>query len=337
MTKPNAPNEEATILASPLPQKSTPTWKEENDVISIFEFFELWPTDEAALEWYENHRWRNGLFCPRCGEDSCYRVPSGKPMSHRCRDCRKYFSVRIGTPLQHSQLSVRKWMLYTHLLLTDRKGEAAYKLRKSVNATYHTSWFLGHRIRKMMEATEPVVLEGNLQVDEAFLGGKFANMHQWKRARFGGDPYGNKIGVVGLVDESGKVVAKKLEEGNADELLGFILAHAEQGSTIDSDGAPAYEALPHFGYIHRSVDHKSGEYVGPNGETTNAIEGYWGQLKRQYHGSHHFMSDKPAQRYVDESIFRNNAGYGNGPVAIGKVLDQAEGKRLPYLELIGKE
>ena len=313
------------------------TWKEENDVIGLIDFFDMFPNDETALAWYENHRWRNGLFCPRCGGTSCYRVPSGKPMSHRCRQCKKYFSVRVGTPLQHSQLSVRKWLLCIHLLLTDRKGESALKLHKSVKTGYRASWFLGHRIRKIMESVEPIVLNGNLQVDECFLGGKFANMHEWKTARFEGDPYGNKIGVVGLIDEQGQVVAQQLVEGDADELLAFVLAHAEQGSTIDSDGNPAYEALPHFGYVHRSVDHKAGEYVGEDGQTTNRIEGYWGQFKRQYHGSHHWMSGDHAQRYIDESTGRNNAGHGNGPVSIGRVLDQAEGRRLPWKELTGKE
>ena len=144
------------------------TWKEENDVISILEFFELWPTDESAHEWYENYRFRDGLFCPKCGGNSCYRVRSGKPQPFRCRDCKYYYSVKVGTPMENSNLSVRRFMLYIHLLLTDRKGEAAYKLRKSVKTTHHTSWFMGHRIRAMMEAVEPLVLAGNLQVDLRF-------------------------------------------------------------------------------------------------------------------------------------------------------------------------
>ena len=329
--------EEITGLDYFLPQEEMPTWKEENDVISLIEFFELWPTDEAALEWYENYRFRDGLFCPKCGGTNCYRVASGRPQPFRCRPCDYYFSAKVGTPMQNSNLPVRRFMLYIHLLLTDRKGESALKLKKSVGTAYHTSWFMGQRIRAMMEATEPIVLKGNLQVDESFLGGAFANMHEWKKERFGGDPYGNKIGVIGLVDEAGKFVAQKLETGDVDELLGFILEHAEQGSTIDSDGEPAYEQLPHFGYIHRSVNHTAKEYVGEDGQTTNRIEGIWGIMKRQYHGSHHWVSDKHAQRYIDELIERNNGGYGNGPVSIGAILDMAERRTMPYKKLTGKE
>ncbi len=329
--------EEINDLSYFLPQELMPTKKEEQDIISIEEFFELWPTEAAALEWYESWRYRDGIFCPKCGEKNCYEVKSRKPQPFRCRDCKYYFSVKVGTPMENSNKAVRKFMLYIHLLLTDRKGESALKLHKTLKVAYHTSWFMGHRVRTMMEAAEPIVLEGNLQVDESFLGGKFANMPEWKRARMGGDPYANKIGVVGMVDEEGQFVAKQLEDGDADELLGFVLAHAEQGSTIDSDGELAYEQLPHFGYIHRSVNHKAKEYVGEDGQTVNRIEGIWGIMKRQYHGSHHWVSGKHVQRYIDELIDRNNGGQGNGPVSIGRVLDKAEGRTMPYKKLIGEE
>ena len=224
-------------------EKGEVTWKEESDVIGIVDFFALWPTEEAALEWYENHRWRNGLFCPRCGGDNAYRVKSGKPLSHRCRDCKKYFSVKIGTPMENSNLSVRKFLLYIHLLLNDRKGESALKMHKSISTARRTSWFTGHRIRRMMTDTELPLLEGTVQVDEAFFGGKFGNMHTSKKKKLS-NWMANKIPVIGLRDENGKVVVKQLPDTDADTLLDFVLTHVKPGSTVWSDGQPAYQQLP---------------------------------------------------------------------------------------------
>ena len=114
-----------------VPFQGVSTWKKENDIIGIEEFFEIWPTERAALEWYENHRWRNGLFCPRCRGTNAYEVKSRKPLSHRCRDCNRYFSVKIGTPMEHSNLSVRKFLLYIHFMLTESKGSSGIKMHKT--------------------------------------------------------------------------------------------------------------------------------------------------------------------------------------------------------------
>ena len=316
------------------PTRRVGPWKEENDIIGIEEFFEIWPTEAAALAWYENHRWRNGLFCPRCGGDNAYRVKSGKPLSHRCRDCKEYFSVKIGTPLENSNLSVRKWLLYMHQLLTERKGNSALTMHKAAKTTLHTSWFLAQRIRKTTSEPGLPLFEGIIQVDETWLGGKFGNMHKSKKRRLGGG-MANKIMVIGLRDENGRVVLKHLPNPTADAILDFVLTHVKIGSTVCTDGSPAYLPLSRFGYVHRSVNHKKGEYVDVDGFTTNAMEGIWSHLKRKYHGVHHFLSPKHTQRYLDEAAFRINVGYGNGPRTIGLALDRAEGRTLPYKKLIG--
>ncbi|MCY4366494.1 MAG: IS1595 family transposase [Chloroflexi bacterium] len=314
-----------------------PTWKEENDVIGIEEFFGFWPTEASALEWYENHRWRDGLRCPRCGGTGCYKVASGKPLSHRCRECKKYFSVKIGTPMEHSNLSVRKFLLYIHFMLTESKGSSGRKMHASLKTGLRTAWFLGQRVRRMAKDTELPLLSGLVQIDETYFGGKFKNMPKKRRKKYGGDGMANKIAIIGAIDEYGNVAVEQLLKNTNVARLDFVMTNVKPGSIVVTDGHPGYSRLSEFGYIHKVVIHEDGQYVDEEGFTTNAIEGHWSQLKRKYHGVHHYLPAKNAQRYLDESTFRNNLGPGNGPKTIGLLLDMAEGRTLPWKELVNSK
>ena len=326
-------NEEGNVVSWAYP----PTWKEENDAIGIEQFFEIWPTERAALTWYENHRWRNGLFCPRCGGMNAYEVGSRKPLSHRCRDCNKYFSVKIGTPTEHSNLSVRKFLLYIHQFLTESKGGTTMKMQMSVKTGFRTSWFLGQRVRVMAEEPEKPMLEGIVQIDETYFGGKWRFMHEGRKRELGGNWMANKIPVIGARDEQGRVIVKRMEEDTARERVNFVLANVRPGSEVWTDGHPAYKVLPLHGYVHRFVDHKKKQYVDEDGVTVNVMEGHWSHLKKKYHGIHHWISPEDSQLYLDESTFRNNIGPGNGPSAIGRLLDFAEGRTLPWKKLVSGE
>ena len=310
------------------------TWKEENDTIGIFQFFQIWPTEEASLEWVENHRWRDGIFCPRCGGDSCYRVASGKPMSHRCRGCKEYFSVRIGTPLEHTKLPIQKWLLYMHEMLSENKGATGKKNHIEVETGYRTAWFLGQRVRRMAQAAEMPLFEGVVQIDEAYLGGKWRFMHEDRKKELG-NWRANKIPVIGVREnDTGRVHVERMYEDTHKARLDFVLTYVKPGSEVWTDGHPAYRALTKYGYVHKWVDHNKKEYVDEDGVTVNGVEGHWSNLKRKYHGTHHWLSPKHAQNYIDESTFRLNIGDGNGPITIGKLLDQAEGRTLPWKKLV---
>ena len=319
------------------PFQRPPTWKEANDIIGIEDFFEIWPTEAAALAWYENHRWRNGLFCPRCHGTNAYEVKSRKPLSHRCRDCNRYFSVKIGTPMEHSNLPVRKFLLYIYFMLTDSKGSSGMEMHKSAKTGLRTAWHLGQRVRRMTRDTRPPFLEGLVQIDETYFGGKFKNMSKARKKKYGGDGMANKTPIIGAIDESGNVIVEQLAANTHDARLDFVMSYVKAGSLVVTDGHPGYKPLPEFGYIHRVVIHEDGQYVDEDGFTTNAIEGHWSQTKRKYHGIHHYLPPKNAQRYLDESSFRNNLGPGNGPYTIGLLLDMAEDRTLPWKELVNQK
>ena len=335
-TKTRTAEEEITDLSYFLPQEHMPTWKEANDVIGNKRFLGLIPTEEAAVKFYEDHRFRNGLYCPRCGGTNAYRTKSGKPFHFRCRDCDRHFSVRLGTPIENSHVSVQDWLYAIHLLLTDRKGESALKMMKSMEVSYDTSWFLFHRIRKLMSYQRIERLGGFVQIDLAFLGGKFPNMHSYKKEKFD-NWQGNKVPVAGLRNDDKKIILEQLPDFEGDTLIDFVMRRIEPGATVWSDEEGALKLLEHLGFVHRSVSHNAKQYVDPvTGVTTNAIEGIWSILKKTYNGTHHYMSPEHTQLYLDELACRHNGGYGNGLASVGRILDIAEGKKFPWEELTGK-
>ena len=320
------------------PQSATPakeTKKDQQDIISLKQFDKEIPDEQAALAFMEKKIWGDKPYCGRCGGDNVYRVESGEPMSHRCRDCRKYFSIRTGTVMANSQLPFRTWLLAIHLMHTSRKGRSALELHKTLGITYDACWHLCHRIRVAMEASGMPFQGGVVEVDETYIGGKTGRMHAAKR-KLMNSWRDNKFVVMGFKDrESGKVVAFPVENDGARTLEDWVLTKVRPGTTVYTDGHPGYIYLNDYGYEHDYVAHGVGEYV--NGQvSTNGIESFWSLVKRGYKGTFHFMSWKHLHRYINEFAYRQSAGPGNGFKTIGETLSNMKGKKLPYKKLTGR-
>ena len=317
-------------------KKTVKEWKAEQDIISFAEFEKMIPDEAAAVAFMEEKRWGQTPRCPRCGTDAVYRVKSGRPSSHRCRPCRKYFNVRTNTVFRDTKLPLRTWLIAIYLMHSSRKGMSSLQLHKHLGCAYPSAWHLTHRIRKAMESRELPWLEGTIQVDETWVGGKFKSMHASKKKELGYDWMANKTMVMGFRTHDGKVVAFPVDGNDADTLLEHVLTHVKPGSTVWSDGAAAYQELKDYGYDHEWVNHTTHEYVRGM-VTTNGIESFWALVKRGYDGTYHFMSWRHLRRYVNEFSFRLNAGPGNGEGTISLVLDGAEQRRLKWRVLIGRE
>ncbi|MAN80671.1 MAG: IS1595 family transposase [Rhodospirillaceae bacterium] len=300
------------------------------ETISLYEFFQQFPDEEAARLFFEQKRWPNGVECPHCGSHETSECKDHKPMPYRCRSCRKHFSVRVGTVLAESRLPLHKWLMAIYMMTTARKGIPSTQMARELGTTQKTAWFLAQRIRETwMASIGGGDMGPTVEVDETFVGGRERNKHSNKKLRAGRGAVG-KQPVIGIMERGGRVIAGPIPSTDGPTLKGVIRYHVAPGSTVYTDNHAGYRGMR--GYNHASVNHGVGEYVREQAHT-NGIESFWSLLKRGYYGIYHYMSVKHLHRYVNEFSFRHNTAKVDTIDFMGMTAARMVGLRLTYKEL----
>ena len=303
--------------------------------ISVMDLGEMFPDEDSARVWFESHIWPGGRCCPRCGSVRTHEAKHAKS-PYRCTDCRAYFSVKTGTALEGSKVSLRKWVFAFYLETTSLKGISSMKLHRDIGVTQKTAWYMLHRIREVWATTDKAVcFAGPVEADETYFGGKRKNMSNAQRKALADAGVGRgavgKVAVVGIKDRATKQVrAKVVEHTDKPTLQGFIIDHTAPGAVVYTDEASAYEGLP---FTHEAVKHSVSEYVRGMAHT-NGAESFWSMLKRAHMGTFHKISPKHLNRYVQEFAAKQNLRELDTIDIMGAVAAGMAGKHLPYEKLI---
>lgn len=297
---------------------------------------------EAAVEF----RWPGGkVACPRCGGSKHSFVKTRKLWF--CYDCKKQFTVKVGTVMEDSAIGLDKWMTAFWMLVNCKNGISSYELAKNLGIHQKSAWFMLHRIREAMKGNPDYQLGGDeggpVEADETFVGGDARKMHKSRRARMLHGKRGavGKAIVMGMIERNTrKVRTNVIPNVKRTTLQDHILTNISKGSTIYTDRGGGYYNLAEKNFVHETVDHLR-EYV--RGDVhTNCIENYWSLLKRCLRGTYVAVEPFHLERYADEQTFRfNNRATKDNPLTdadrFALVMSQVGGKRLTYAELTGKD
>lgn len=299
-------------------------------------------TEDEARTYLESIHWPEGPVCPHCASKEVTKLQgkSTRPGVHKCKnkECRKQFTVTVGTIFERSHISLRDWVIAFHMMTASKKGISAHQLHRMLGCTYKTSWFMCHRIREAMRMEpEPGSMSGVVEADEAYIGGK--PRHGGPKGK--GTPKVNKTGrgtdkqgVLVLVERNGRAFATPMYSASSTELKQPIRDYVAKSATIVTDEYTAYKGIGEsFEGGHKTVNHGNKQYARYEENLaihSNTAESFFALMKRGHYGTFHKLSKKHINRYCDEFSFRWTHRKTTDAERREAALRGAEGKRLMY-------
>lgn len=302
--------------------------------------------EAAAFTYLESIVWADGVVCPHCGvvggrvydlADVRGSISKKNPegaIRHglkKCGECRKQFTVKVGTVFEHGRMPLHKMLQAVYLMTSSKKGISAHQLHRTLEITYKAAWFLAHRIREAMRdgILAPFGGEGgDVQVDETYYG----NQTGVTKAK-GASGYGHKMRIVSLLDKrTGRARSVHSAGLVAGEVANIVRANVEQESHLVTDESRLYWRVGKEFTGHSKVFHGAGNYV-TDGRTTNDLEGFFSIFKRGMRGVYQHCSEKHLHRYLAEFDFRYSNRSANGfddALRSVEAMKGIAGKRLMY-------
>jgi transposase-like protein len=313
--------------------------KERNAPHTLSEAIRYFADADAAFEFVVHLRWPNGVVCPHCDATDPSLIRTRRIW--KCRACKKQFSVKVGTIFEDSPLGLDKWLPALWMIANAKNGISSYEVHRALGVTQKTAWFMLHRIRLAMRSMSFERFEGDVEVDETYVGGLAKFMHRSRRKRMitgrgAGKDGGDKTAVLGMLErkkggKASRVRAAVMRSTRKGPMQAHIRETINTGATLNTDQHWSYRGMEPD-YVHSVIDHAIA-YVRDNCHT-NTLENFWSLLKRSIKGTYVSVDPGHLSRYVDEQVYRFNARKGTDRTRFMDVVRGIVGKRLTYSALI---
>jgi transposase-like protein len=281
-------------------------------------------------------RWPSGVRCPHCGSENVGNLVMSRRVWN-CKNCRKQFTVKVGTIFEDSPLGLDKWLPATWMIVNAKNGVSSCELARSLGVTQKTGWFMLHRIRLAMQDGSIEKMKGRVEADETFIGGLARNMHKSKKKHLGTGVVG-KAAVMGLLERNSperesRVRCKVIPNVRRHQLDSTVRENVEKGSEVITDAFRSYGRL-NDEFVHQVIDHA--ESYAKGHVHVNGLENFWSLLKRGIKGTYVSVEPFHLFRYLDEQAFRFNERKDDDKGQFLKAIASFAGKRLMYSKLIGQ-
>jgi transposase-like protein len=305
--------------------------------MNLIELNNRFPTELHCVKYMEKLRWGKKPRCAYC--DSTRLSNRNKDLRFHCKDCSKTSSVTVNTNLHNTRMPLQRWFYAVAVITDAKKGISALQLQRNIGGHYETVWSMYHKIRELMmeENREIDELEGVVEMDETFIGGKprrmgNSNFKPKKREKldkqikelneegFSFAPKGknkgkyavnpkrgrgtNNIPVVGIVQRNGNVVAEVMRTLSYDNLKTMVKKYIdEDDSVLITDSYSGYNSMKQI-IDHIKVDHQ--QFYSYKGVNSNTIESFWAIIERGIMGQYHSVSARKLPNYVAEFVYKYN-------------------------------
>jgi len=327
------------------------------NIKSLFDLQKTFPTEQSCIDYLEYLIWNGAPISPF---DSTSKVYKCKDNRYKCKNTGKYFNIKTGSCFENTKIPLQKWMMALWLLTNNSTGYTSVQLSKDIDVTQPNAWFLLQRIRKCFLIENEQDLEGEIEIDETFYGGKNINRHKDKKVeKCQGRSFKDKTPVIAMLQRPDKEVITRPSKVNPEKTVNEIVINTpakitaivvpdtkkatlqpivkefvKPGSRILTDEWLAYKGLNGL-YLHNVIDHSKKEYVNLDDATmhTNNVEGSWRLLKRAIKGNYNCVSPKHLQLYVDEWVYRFNLKHDTVSFRFNNLLKNS-GVRTKYKDLV---
>ena len=274
--------------------------------MNLLAIFSRYPDQESCIEHLESVRWGDDPCCPHCGSVGVARKADGQRVGRwNCHDCKASFNALSGTVFEKTRVPLQKWFLAIGIMANAKKSVSSCQLARGLELTQPTAWYLMHRIRAAMIEGQGELLQGVIEADEPYVGGKPRKGNKRdddKPSKRGRGT--SKVPVIGAVERGGKVVAKVATDLSGKGILHFIKSNVDpDGSLLVTDEYSVYNTVRKI-MAHAVINHSKSYSEGDT--HTNTIEIFWALLRRAWYGQHHHYKARYMPLYIAEACWKYN-------------------------------